>query len=698
MIGQQITGEDGNPLPQYQKLTPSEYQPPKQVKELFAKVQHDYQVAWALQHRTFDEFDGYSLLNRARKDQETFAAYVGCEFVPSQKRWRWRGRKNTARNKLISLCSRALAGMLYPYVYAKNDQNEEDKMTARVMRILIEDHLRKAKYEVKFLYMALSALVNPAVFVQVEYVEAMQRIKQQMKDGTAKILEVVDEILSGLQLNILPIDEIMLCDYFSGTGNIQILPVILRIRRIPYDYARAIYAGKYFDKNGRDLFDYVVAGKTRIFLSGQDNETLFDVEWTEADRNYVQVITAKYRPEDLEVDFVGGVGMLNEDDCYNTNPFKHRRMTFCETDNGQEWLSIPLYDIAMSGFEPIDPAGRFAFYKSGAFKEYWDALGEDKMHQLAFDATQLDVFKPVFLSGAAAFDSTVMRPGASVGMPLGASVTPYALGPNLAAALRMMQSERTDQEDSTKSTPVPTDVQPNVTATQTAAAVQQAKMFFSVFSLMIADLVNQIGGLAMDCAVQYSTVGELDASIPGALGMKFKTFLAQGKDKGKNVTNKIIFSDKRIGKKYTKAQIDKTEWDMYNKSGATPQERYYSDQRIYEVNPYQFARTSYTMFVDADKIAMKSMGADKMEKRESFEMMSDPRVAPFTDRQAVATDFVIEEYGGDDPDKYKAKTPPSDEMLNSIFGGGTQGADGGAQGAVKSPAGMVGPAAKPQLK
>jgi Na+-transporting NADH:ubiquinone oxidoreductase subunit NqrF len=59
-----------------------------------------------------------------------------------------------------------VSAMLYPYVYAYNEDNEEDKLAARVMRVLIENHLKKTKYEDKFLYMMCSALVNPAVFAR----------------------------------------------------------------------------------------------------------------------------------------------------------------------------------------------------------------------------------------------------------------------------------------------------------------------------------------------------------------------------------------------------------------------------------------------------------------------------------------------------------------------------------------------------
>lgn len=135
MIGQLVTDEKGNPSVElFSKLTKSAYQPTGDVKTLWMRVQKDYQTAYMLQHRAFREFDGVSLLERAKLDQETFAAYVGAEFVPAHKRWRFKGRKNVARNKLIKILAYVIAGMLYPMVSAKNEQNEDDKMTAQIGR------------------------------------------------------------------------------------------------------------------------------------------------------------------------------------------------------------------------------------------------------------------------------------------------------------------------------------------------------------------------------------------------------------------------------------------------------------------------------------------------------------------------------------------------------------------------------------
>lgn len=661
MIGQIVTDADGNPVDGNGKsLSASRYQPSQAVKELFSRVQTDYQTNWNLQQRGFEEFDGVSLLERARLDQQLFATYVGCEYVAPQKRWRWRGRKNTARNKLIGILAHVLAGMLYPFVYAKNEQGDEEKLTAQVMRILIEDCLRKAKYEVKFLNMALTALVNPAVFVNPEWVESVQKIHTKTKSGEWKTEEVVDEVLTGMVLNVIPIDEILLGDFY--TGPIQEQPNIIRVRRVPYAVARAECAGKYFDSDGKDLFDYVQAGMTRIVLAGQDGQTLFDVDWTEADANCVQIMTAYYRQDDLEVKFVGGVFMGSEKDIYVSNPFRHRRMVL----SGEEWKSIPVYPFAKSGFEPIDPTGRFAYYKSGAFKEYWDDKALNYMHRLALDGTSLDVMKPMFLAGIAKADSTVIAPGATIGMPLGATATPYQLGPNLRAAYDAIESQRRDMSESTQDPILTGHVEKGVTAYATGKAEQNARIFLGVFGLMIADLITQVGELCMDLVVSNMTLLQFETTVPGETRMRMRTYLAKGKEKGRNINNKVVFTDEFMGKGMTEDQIRERSWKLYNSTGSTPAEREFSDMRVFMTNPYKFARTTYTMYVDPDRIVRKSMGLDRQEKVTAFNIMTDPRVMPFTDAKTVVEDFAIEEFGGSDPDRYKRKDTGPD-MLNSMM-------------------------------
>lgn len=660
MIGQIITDDKGIPLDGNGKaLAQSSYNPPDAIKKLFARVQTDYQVAWALQNRPFDEFDGYSLLQRAKMDQETFGAFVGAEFVPLQKRWRWKGRKNTARNMVIGILAHVIAGMLFPFCEAYNESDEEDKMTAKVMQILIENHLKKAGYELKFLFMMTSALVNPAVFVSVDYVEAMQRVKTKLADGSYKVEEAIDELLSGLNLNIRAIDEILLGDFF--TFDLQKQPYICEVRRIPWDQARSENAGKYFI-DGVDQFDFVRAGMTRIVMSGQDNETLYDIDWTEADSNYVQELIVKYRPEDLEVKFVGGVfmGEYHNEDVYNCNPFNHRRMSMI----GDKWVSIPVYNLAKSGFEPLDPAGRFAYYKSACFKEFWDDASQNRAYQLAQDGMSLDVMKPVFMSGVAKVDSTVMVPGATIAMPQGAQVTPYQLGPNIVAALDIMRVNKEDLSVSTQDQQQSGVPEKGVTATASIKAEQNAKVILGVFGVMIADLIKQVGTLTMDCIVMHTTVGEVDATVPEALKMRFRKFMYKGQESGKDVTNKIEFSTDMMG--LTSEKANDLEWKMFENAGGME-----ATQRNYKVNPYKFARHQFSLYIDPDMIVSRSMGTDQLRKERAFNILMDQRVMPFINPEAVVDKFVLEEYSDGDPDEFKRKVQPGEDpnaLLNAAMG------------------------------
>lgn len=679
MIGGVITGEDGLPLDNNgNKLSPSTYQPPKVLMELFAKCQRDYDIAWRLQHRSFDEFDGYSLLDRAKLDQQTFGAYVGVRYVPRTKSWRWQGRKNTSRNKIIAILAQVLGAVLIPTVFATDDEQNDSREAARAMKILLEEYLRRAGYEIRFMYMVLSALVNPAVIVQVEWIEALQRVKVALADGTMEVKEAVDDLLSGLNLNVVPIDELMLGDFY--TFDIQRQPYLVRIQRISYDEARSIYAGRFFDKakpgdkhpkTGADMnegdmvdrFDFVTAGKVRVFVAAQENATLYDIDWTEADPEMVQVATFYYRGDDLQVTWVGDVFMGNYDEenpeeVYNMNPMNHRRMV--PVENG--WGSIPVYEYAMSGFEPLDPAMRFAYYKSAAFKEFWDDATLNVMHQLMVDGAKLDVMKPILISGIAKYDGNVMAPGAVASLPMGATVAPYQLGPNLVAAMQVMEKEAKDIEDSTIANILQGQISTQQTATAAITAVQNAKRMLGVFGTLISNLVMQVGDLSVDTIIMNVTVGQMQERLPGALGMNFRTLLVRSKDGGKSVNHKLIFTDKYMGKKLTAQQKRDREWELWKQGGGNAKDA----MTIWEINPYQLARKKYQTFVDADEMVERSSGADKKRKMAALNVLTDPRVAPFTDAEAVINDFAIEEYGGNDPEKYKKKGGSADALMGNI--------------------------------
>ncbi len=306
------------------------------------------------------------------------------------------------------------------------------------------------------------------------------------------------------------------------------------------------------------------------------------------------------------------------------------------------------------------------------------------MHQLMVDGAYLDTIKPLFIDGVATVDSTVIAPGAVIGMPAGSKVTPWSMSPNLPQTMAVMQEQKSDQSDSTIAPLMMGQMGTRQTAYAVNAAMTNAKIMLGLFSFMLADLVRQVGELTMDCIIIHTTQGELDATVPEELVLKYKTLLAKTKDKGMQITNKIIFTDELMGKKFTPQQIRDKNWQLYEKVKGK------SDQRIFEVNPYRFARTTFSMWVDADAITKSAVGLNRDQKMENIKMMTLPFVYPYVDPKAIASE-VIEEYGGDDPDKFKAKG-----QVNSMLGAvmGTGGAPGGPQSV---PGGSVGVVAPPPL-
>jgi hypothetical protein len=205
-------------------------------------------------------------------------------------------------------------------------------------------------------------------------------------------------------------------------------------------------------------------------------------------------------------------------------------------------------------------------------------------------------------------------------------------------------------------------------------AEQQAQVILSVFSTMIADLIRQIGDLTADCTIQHTSVGQLDDSIPQALAMKYKTILSKQKMNGKDVTHKIEFDTNLIGRPLSKQQADDMEWVMWKKMGGAN-----SKMIHWKINPYKFARTQFSCYCDPSQIMSRSLGTDQLRKDRAFNLLLDPRVSPYINVPEVIDEFVLKEFGGNDPDKFK-KTPEQMQQDQQ----NAQGGQGGGNDMLKS--------------
>jgi hypothetical protein len=306
-----------------------------------------------------------------------------------------------------------------------------------------------------------------------------------------------------------------------------------------------------------------------------------------------------------------------------------------------------VYPFAKTGFEPLDPNGRFAYYKSAAFKEFWDDASINRMYQITQDGTFLDVFKPIFGSGIASLNADAMVPGNFIGMPAGASVTPYQLGANLQASMQLIRKNEEDMSLSTVSAEQNGNAQPGVTATASIKADQAAQVIMGNTAIMIVDLIRQIGELTIDDILAHTTIGEVDATVPESLNMKYKTVRLQTKQDGKDINKVVKFDTSMMQSNFTSDKAQELEWKMFEDNGGMD-----ATSIEYKVNPYKFARLKFSAFVDPQILVSNAMGTSALRDQRMVAILTNPAISPYINMDEVIRDFVLKGASVNNVDKY----------------------------------------------
>ena len=361
-----------------------------------------------------------SLLQRIDVDQKAFNSYVQPKSGDPNESWRWNGVRPITHNKVMSMAAHFVAQTIFPNVFAQNDQDEEDKEAANVMKMLIEWNIRNSDYELSFLYAIVSALVNPITYLQPEYNETTQFIKKA--DGTKE--EVRDDIMSGFRLNIVPADEILIANPYQF--ELQRQRFIIRRRFLDIDTAESLH-GKHSN------WEFVTPGVKAVF--NEEDATFYDQKMDEL-QTLVEEVRYYNRKEDIEVIFVNNIYM--GDTNVNNNPMQHR------TNKNK-----PKYPYVKLGFEPIDEK-RFFFYRSQVMKMADDQELYDRMWQMVMDGTFLEVMTPLAVSGAEKIDTNVIFPGAVTNFGAETTITPIGAGRNLNAAYSAISSINASMSESSQ--------------------------------------------------------------------------------------------------------------------------------------------------------------------------------------------------------------------------------------------------------
>ena len=623
----------------------SPYQPEDDEKLALAQIRRHFTDGHVTMWRPRREFNDLSVIGRGMVDQMSFNTYQPNNGEPypgdEVNSWRSNAMRPVVRNKIISVAAHALSLLVFPKIFAYNDESEDQHDAATVMKNLIEWAGDKIDYPFLSLRAVVTAMWSPACFVFEGYNEVSRPVKKMNPEtGTWDVEWVEDEILSGFQGDVIPVDEMYIENIYENDIQKQGWLIWRQVKS--YDAVKLQW-GKHRN------FEHVHAGVQTIFSDA--NETFYEVYDSTMRQNLCEVVQYWNRSQDLYLVAINGVLIT---DPNNPNPRNDKR-----------------YPFAKFGFELMDE-GRFFYYKSLAFKDMQDANIINTLYPMVIDGTYLALFPPMYGTGADTLPSDVVVPGSMTTMTdPNFKLAPIFQQQNIGAGLQML---KTVEDSISENTPdrVFSEMRGaggrGMTGYQMSVVQQEIRIILGLFTEMIGSYVRQIGTLMVGDIVQYLTIADAN-KISGDSGLIFKTFILHNrKQGGKNHVNKIRFDGDLPTEQITEAEAFKQSLDTFAAQGGLK-----SDSTVlYRVQPTLFRNLKFMCHVSGD--VMNPM-TEEMKRTLGLEIYDRAIMNQFADQEQVTRDFLFGDnpLSSNDPDKYMKKKQDFAGVPGAMMNGGLPG-------------------------
>jgi len=539
------------------------YKPSKEICNFTSLVKKDFAQGVEILTKPWVELNDMSVIDRRDRDQRTFNAFVDENIEDPDEAWKWRGTRSKARNKAIQMHAQLTSGYVIPMYVAQNEDDEEDRVFSDLMRDLAEWTVENTNYRSSYLMTVMGMLVNPVTYMGAEYKEVYQTIREKLEEGYTK-KEIIDDELSGFDAPVYSSDQILITNAFEQ--NIQRQRVVIKRRYIEYSEAEALYGE-------RDNWKYVQPGMKSIY--SEDDGQFYDIK-DDDHPNLVEEAIYLNRREDVEIPFVGGIYMGNDD--LESNPIKHRTNR-----------NAPKYNVVPFGYQRINE--HFFFYKSLMNAQYYDNALLDAQYEMGMNRIFLDTNMPVAISGNANIDTGVIFPGSMTAFEdKDVRVTPILPQANINGIVAGMSAvERSMDESSISDASGGQLPDREQKATTINVAERNARIMLQGVGKTLAESVVQFGDLMADCIINHMTIPQIVELGSGNTKIKYKTFVLNNKNVGdKKVSKTIKFDESLLGREMTDKQKTNEEMKMLESIGY-PKEK----KSLIRVNPEMFARFKY---------------------------------------------------------------------------------------------------------
>lgn len=593
------------------RAEPSNYQPDEETRDVTSMIINSFTWADITMRKPRREYNDMSTLTRMMYDQMAFNIYQPNNGEPNagdaSQSWKSNAMRPIVRNKVISIAAHATAKLIFPKVFAYNEQSEEQEKAAMVMRDLIEWASEQNNYDKMSLFAVINACVNPASIMHVEYAEAYRTIKTEKdENGKWKKKEILDESNSGFKLTPVPVDELYIADFY--TEDIQRQEYLIWRRVQSYATMKAKYSHY-------ENFKFVKPGVQVIYNDA--NTGFYEVYDSNLRGSLCEEIIFYSKPLDLQTVLVNGI-MVTEPDEPNPRIDKQ-------------------YPFVKFFYEPFDEG--LAFYgKSLAFKMQPDADIINTLYPMIIDGTYLNIFNPLIISGEEEIGAEVMIPGTTTTLiNPESSVTPL----RVAQDIRQGMDTLSRVEDSiNESTEKPLNIGNRSTAYQISKIDQERNTLIGLFIGMIGDYVKQYGNLVKSDICQFITIPQVNKIIDDGELIYNSIIVHDKQTDGGKVNRKIKFDLESPSKELNEKEELDYSYDVLEEQGGTD-----TKEEICRVNPILFRNLKYQVVVSPDVLAPMSDDLERAYGLELFDRaIQGPQLGVSVDMEQVFKDFLFKLY------------------------------------------------------
>src|SRR3990167_1858860 len=329
----------------FQKDKISLYQPDdKSIQQATLYAKQEYQRGFNVLNQAYPELNDRSVIDDEQNGKKIWNAYVDESCEDPFEAWKWKGTRSEARKRGVYMHANLTAGFLFAGISAQDPENKEDRAAGDFMRGLVEWMAENSNYHSSFIQVTMGMMMNPVTYLGAEFAKVMQTVKEKT-DGGYDTKKVLDEELSGFQAPVYGASDILITNAY--VQNIQRQTCVIKQRYLDYSDAEKKYGV-------HENWSFVQRGINSVF---NENDGLFYDVYDSENPEMVKEVICSWRGEDLELPFLGGVYMGDENPDHN--PMTHRDLK-----------NQPKYDIVPFGFNRISE--HFFFYKSLMNNLQWE--------------------------------------------------------------------------------------------------------------------------------------------------------------------------------------------------------------------------------------------------------------------------------------------------------------------------------------